>query len=55
MRRDILSAVGNAFGGTGKGHGGKGRLTRPLQSGANETMRRDKSIVRGMAKGRGRG
>lgn len=47
VRRDVLSAVGNAVWGTGKGHGGKGRLARPLQRGANETMRRDELIVGG--------
>lgn len=31
VRRDVLSAVGNAVWGTGKGHGGKGRLAGHLQ------------------------
>lgn len=56
VRRDVLlSAVGNAVWGTGKGHGGKGRLARPLQTGANETMRRDELIVGGNGKGKGEG
>lgn len=46
---DVLSAGGNAVWGTGKGHGCKGRLARHLQRGANETMRIDELMVRGMA------
>lgn len=55
MRRDVLSAVGNAVWGTGKGHGGKGQLARHLQRGANETMRRDALIAAGNGKGKGKG
>lgn len=55
MSGDVLSAGGNAVWGTGKGHGCRGRRARHLQRGANETMRIDELIVRGMAKRRDRG
>lgn len=51
---DDLSAGGNVVWGSGKGHGCKGRLARHLQKGANEAMRIDELMVRGMATKRDR-